>query len=83
MNGPCYFCTRPGKLCVKADQKDPGGENSYVCDQCWRLLQNPATALPLIRGDLAISLRGTMPENRLKAILDKYMEKLATFKRPG
>lgn len=82
MDGPCYFCSRSGKLRIRADE-NPYSKDVHVCDQCWKLLQNPATALPLIRGDLSVSLRGTMPEARLKATIDKYMEKLASLKRPG
>ena len=58
-------------------------ENINICNNCWKLLQNPITALPLIRGDLSISLRGKMKDEDLQIAINKYMDILKDFKRPG
>jgi hypothetical protein len=64
-----------GKLRVEKDD-----ENSpfdlFICDGCWRLLKNPATAIPLIRGDLSISLR----DNKMKSHIDNFISKLMELK---
>ncbi len=80
MSGACAFCTRSGE--VRAGE---GGapEDVRVCGGCWKLLQDPATALPLLRGDLSVSLRGRVPEAVLKRSIDRFMETVSKFKRPG
>lgn len=71
----CMYCGKPGTRRIEE-------ADSSVCGKCWKLLQNPATALPLIRGHLTLTLRGTVPEDKLKLHIDKFMEQLATWKRP-
>jgi len=70
----CQFCTMAGK-----DRED----GVYICDACWKLLQEPTTAMALIRGHLTMELRGKMPEEDLKKHIDKFMEMVSTWKRPG
>jgi hypothetical protein len=82
MTGPCNYCGRAGPVRIK-EGEDGAAEDLHVCDQCWKLLQSPATALPLIRGDLSISLRGTMSEERLKRTIDSFMERLSSMKPRG
>lgn len=74
----CNFCFRPGK--VRAGPEDGLKENEYVCDSCWKLLQDPITALPLIRGNITINLRNKMPEQQLKKLTNEFMEKLSKLK---
>ncbi len=72
----CEYCARP---------TEPRNEieGASVCEICWQLLQNPTTALPLIRGHLTLTLRGKMPEDELKKKIDAFMSMLSTWKRPG
>ena len=78
--GPCNFCNRAGPIRVSVDEEESINEDIYVCNQCWKLLQNPATALPLIRGDLSISLRGKMPKAYLQKSIDAFIEKISEMK---
>lgn len=78
MNG-CEYCGHAGTLRVSTD--DPGvSENIYVCDKCWILLKDPTTALPLIRSYLTVSLRGSMPPEKLTEMINKYMKIISTWK---
>jgi len=76
----CLYCTRPGTLRVKEGESPEVKENIYVCAACWRLLSNPATALPLIRGHLSLTEGRNIPEKEFKRLMDKYMEFLTTLK---
>jgi hypothetical protein len=80
--GPCHFCSRTGALRAKPGE-DQVEEEVYVCQGCWDLLRDPATALPLIRGDLSITLKGTVPDAQLSKSLNSFMERLSKFRRPG
>lgn len=71
----CEYCSRPA-------QPRPELETG-VCNSCWQLLQNPATALPLIRGHLTVTLKGTVPDDVLKKRIDAFMQMIAGWKRPG
>lgn len=72
----CMYCGKPTSRVIE-------GADCSVCEKCWKLLQNPVTALPLIRGHLTLTLRGTIPEDKLKLQIDKFMEQIATWKRPA
>lgn len=80
-NDGCTFCYKPGKLRVRADEQPDVGDDTYVCDPCWKLLQNPATAIPLMRGHLTLTSRGKMPEGKLKLQVDKFVETVLPWKR--
>lgn len=67
----CMYCGSP------AEQRLDGDEESGVCPGCWELLKDPGTALPLIRGHLTSSLRGKIPEDRLKASVDAFVSRLS------
>jgi hypothetical protein len=73
----CIFCYGEGTPRVKTDA---GGEELSVCDYCWKLLQDPKTALPLIRGHLSLTMRGRIPADQLKFQIDKFMERIAGWK---
>jgi hypothetical protein len=73
----CNYCDRTGKECI------PGDDPAYVCDGCWKILQNPITALPFLRGHLTLELRGKVPEHLLKKQINTFMEHAAKLKRPG
>jgi len=72
----CEYCARPAR-------PREGLEDTAVCDSCYSLLQNPVTALPLIRGHLTLTLRGTMPDAELKKKIDAFMQMISGWKRPG
>ena len=68
----CQYCSRPADIQVE--------KNTFVCSVCWKLLQNPATALPLIRGHLTMTLRGKMPDAELKRKIDMFMAMIGNWK---
>jgi hypothetical protein len=72
MNKPCEFCTSQGPIRVKQGE---GGvkQDVHICDRCWVLLQNPLTALPLIRGNLTLALRGKVSDKTLEKQLNQFM----------
>ena len=72
----CEYCS--GNGVVRTTTKEHG--DLAVCNICWTLLKNPATALPLIRGNLSMALRGSMPEPDLKRALDAFMAGISAFK---
>ncbi len=72
----CEYCTMPGKP----------RDGVEVCDHCWNLLQNPVTALPLIRGHITMELRQKNPqmaEPELRQMIEKFMGTLAQFRKPS
>ena len=71
----CMYCGNLGTARV------PGDEQSCVCDKCWKLLQNPVTALPLIRGHLTITLRGKIPPDKLDEMIQKFMGSIASWQK--
>ena len=75
----CEFCYGKG-----SPLRVPAGEgveaNIYVCNKCWKLLQNPMTALPLLRGNINLALRGVIPEVKLKTMTNNFMEKIASWR---
>ncbi len=70
----CDFCDHPG---------DDRGDGVCVCPSCWKLLQDPKTALPLIRGTVTMKMRGTMPKDRLDRVVDEFMGMVSAWRRPG
>ena len=74
----CEYCDRDGIL--RVEKNINVNRDVYVCDYCWELLRNPKTALPLIRGHLTLSLRRTIPKERLDRMLNQYMEMLSHWK---
>jgi hypothetical protein len=66
----CVYCSSDGIQ---------RGDDLYVCEGCWTLLQNPETALPLIRGHLSFTLRGQIPEDQLETMINKFMVKISKF----
>jgi hypothetical protein len=71
----CEYCGRHAE--IDANLK------VAVCASCWKLLRNPTTALPLIRGHLTLTLRGKVSDNELKRRVDAFMAMISTWKRPG
>jgi hypothetical protein len=80
MNNQCQYCIKTGKLRVSKDESPLLEEDVYVCDYCWALLKNPATAMPLIRGHLSLTQGREMPEKQFSKILEQFMETISKFK---
>lgn len=60
-----------------AEKRLEDEDDSAVCGGCWSLLQSPDTALPLMRGHLTAALRGRMPAERVRALVDGFVEGVA------
>lgn len=75
----CEYCGRPGELKVA---KGEGGidKDVFVCNGCWRLLKDPRTALPLLRGHLTLNQRNAADPKQSAALLNKFMEVISTWK---
>lgn len=74
----CMYCMREGELRVsKSDGLDG---DVYVCGSCWKLLKNPVTALPLLRGFLVTELRGQVPSDKLEDAVNKFMDIVSKWK---
>ena len=52
----CEYCGRPGRKRIGPEDGAP--EDVHACDHCWKLLQDPVTAVPLLRGHLSLEMRG-------------------------
>lgn len=74
--GRCHYCEKTGPR--RAGQEDGLSEDMFVCAGCWRLLQKPETALPLIRGDVTLRVRSGPPG--LASRIEPFMEMLAGWK---
>ncbi len=72
--GPCEYCGKNAPEFMKELEV-------FLCGACKKLLANPATALPLIRGHLTLKLRGTIREETLKKWIDDYMNLLSSLKK--
>lgn len=52
----CTYCKTDGLL--RVSQGEMGNpKDLYVCDGHWKILQNPQTAIPFIRGYFASEMR--------------------------
>lgn len=77
-HGPCEYCT--GKGFKRLGIEDGLKEDVYVCDQCWKLLKNPLTALPLLRGHLNIILRSKTNPEKVKQFTEAFVRGIAGWK---
>ncbi len=80
-NGHCEYCGRPGLKRVGVE--DGLDEDMHVCTHCWKLLQSPATALPLLRGHLSLEMRGVVKPVAAGKMVDSFMEKVAEWAAGG
>jgi len=79
VTGPCIYCST-----AEAPERVPGSaQPSHVCRGCWRILQDPKTALPFLRGHLTLQLRGTVPEHELEGRINAFMGRVSAWRRPG
>ncbi len=71
------------EYCPKTDatvRVKTGVNELAVCDGCWELLKHPETALPLIRGSLAMDLRGSGPGKTVLSRVERFMEKISAWR---
>lgn len=80
-SGPCHYCGEDGPR-VGGPEDGLSGP-LFVCARCTGLLRDPATAMPLIRGDASIGLRGVLPEAEARKVVDALVEGLMQLKPRG
>lgn len=68
----CNYCERIGK------ERFP---DIYLCDGCLKILKDPKTALPFLRGHLTLELRGKIPEDTLQERINIFMGYASKLKR--
>ena len=74
----CEYCDTDGVL--RAGPADGLEKQVYVCESCWKLLKDPKTALPLLRGHITMQLRGTVSSPNLDQWINDYMAIIANWK---
>lgn len=78
MTGPCEFC---GGDAPRRGGKEEGlAEDLFVCPQCVELLRNPATGLPLVRGNASLALRGVVPDADAGRMVNSLIDGLSSLK---
>lgn len=76
--GPCEYCGAKGPRRAGAD--DGLSSDLFVCPPCWSMLQDPATALPLLRGHLTMETRQSMRPGQVKEAVDTFMEAVSGWR---
>ncbi len=76
--GPCEYCRQPGIR--RSGLEDGLKEDLYVCGQCWKLLQSPATAVPLLRGHLSLEMRGVVKPGMAGGMITSFVERVAAWR---
>jgi hypothetical protein len=69
----CEYCNKVGELRINKGEGGIG-RDVFICNLCWKLLKNPVTALPLLRGHLTLSQRGIASPDHNKKMINKFME---------
>ncbi len=75
--GPCEYCDLRGPR--RSGVEDGLKEDLHVCEYCWKLLQSPSTALPLLRGHLALEMRGIVRPQRASALTESFIRGVAAW----
>lgn len=75
--GTCEYCMNKTAPYL-TPEKD--GIEAFVCSKCVKLLKDPVTALPLIRGNLTMKLRGEIPADKLSEMVNRLMVELSKFR---
>jgi hypothetical protein len=76
--GPCEYCGRPGPR--RAGAEDGLKDDLHVCSQCWKLLQSPATAVPLLRGHLSLEMRGVVKPKAAGSMVSSFIERVREWR---
>lgn len=74
----CEYCGRPGQK--RAGPEDGLPYDVYACGSCWKLLQNPATAIPLLRGHLSLEMRGVVEKKEAEGLVSSFIGKVAGWR---
>jgi hypothetical protein len=82
MTGPCLFCDKPSPLRVKANTVE-NNRDLHVCDMHWKILQNPHTALPFLRGVSMMQLQRDeiKYDGTVKKLVEGYFDSIAKWKK--
>jgi hypothetical protein len=75
--GSCRFCFQPGLERIPATEENPTPE--YVCTGCWKLLQKKETAFPLMRGDMALRLRGKISQKEFDKLANLFFGEMSKW----
>lgn len=78
MDHRCEYCTNDGIKRLDADNVIK--TDTYACDQCWKLLKNPITAIPLLRGHMNLTLRDKVNSVELKKLTDVFVKNVIKWK---
>lgn len=77
--GRCEFCISIGdRLSGPEDGLD---SDLFICKKCIKLLKNKQTALPLIRGNLTLSLRGKGDPKKNEKLINDYMDTISKWQQ--
>lgn len=76
--GKCEFCGRRGKK--RAGPEDGLSENAYACEGCWKLLQNPVTAIPLLRGHNSMELKGVVEPKEAESMVNSFIRGVSPWR---
>jgi len=75
--GLCEYCSKPGIRW--AGPEDGLEKEMFICRGCLKILRNPQTALPFLRGHLSMELRGQIPEQKLSQMINQFMQAISKF----
>lgn len=76
--GKCEYCGREGEK--RAGPEDGLAENAYACAHCWRLLQNPVTAVALLRGHLSLEMRGVVEPEEAGKLVSSFVKNVSGWR---
>lgn len=75
----CYYCERDGLLRVKKGEAGAPSDIS-CCDMHWKILQNPKTAIPFLKGVFSMQIRATSSERESDEVAaNDLIEKLSKW----
>lgn len=76
--GRCEYCSGSGPERVSTGE---GVEKPvYVCATCWKMMKDPRKAIPLMRGNTALNLRGKMSEEDFKKMAEAFFLEVSKWK---
>lgn len=77
-SGPCEYCRKPGPR--RSGPEDGLKEDLHVCRHCWRLLQDPVTAVQLLRGHLSLEMRGVVRPRAAGEMVSSFIERVSPWR---
>lgn len=76
--GKCEYCGNPGEK--RAGPEDGLPENAYACSHCWKLLQSPVTGPALLRGHLALGMRGVVAKDEAEGLISALLRNVSGWR---